>query len=37
MKRTMRHITVAQAIVECFKQEQIRYVFGVPGKLFAPA
>ncbi|TCJ93329.1 UNVERIFIED_ORG: acetolactate synthase-1/2/3 large subunit [Anoxybacillus amylolyticus] len=36
MKRTMRHITVAQAIVECFKQEQIRYVFGVPGESYLP-
>ncbi|KJE28893.1 thiamine pyrophosphate enzyme, central domain protein [Geobacillus kaustophilus] len=36
MKRTMHHITVAQAIVECFKQEQIRYVFGVPGESYLP-
>ncbi|NNU83891.1 thiamine pyrophosphate-binding protein [Geobacillus sp. BMUD] len=36
MKRTIHHITVAQAIVECLKQEQIRHVFGVPGESYLP-
>ncbi|WP_031405806.1 thiamine pyrophosphate-binding protein [Geobacillus vulcani] len=36
MKRTIHHIRVAQAIVECLKQEQIRHVFGVPGESYLP-
>ncbi|OPX01140.1 thiamine pyrophosphate-binding protein [Geobacillus proteiniphilus] len=36
MKRKIQNITVAQAIVECLKQEQIRYVFGVPGESYLP-